>query len=246
MKIKNKLKFSIIGNGGISKSIQNHISERGHNINTVIDQGDIWNIKNADLVIEATTPISVLDNVERILSEQKDLIIVTTGWYDKIEEVKKMVKKFNGKFLWSSNFSIGVNLYFKIVETASRLMNNFDEYDVWGTEIHHKNKVDSPSGTAKTIEKIILDNIQRKSKVVEHDLQRKIEDDEFHFSSTRGGMVNFGHTVAFDSPSDVIEIKHSARNRNAYALGTIKAAEWLSIQSPGFYEMDDFLSDILM
>ena len=147
-------------------------------------------------------------------------------------------------FLYSSNFSIGVNLYFKMVEAAAKLVNKFDEYDVWGHEIHHCNKVDSPSGTAKTLEKILLESIQRKTSVVEDKLDRRRGPSEIHFSSVRGGLVNFGHTIGFDSAADRILITHEARCRDGYALGAVKAAEWL-VGKKGFLGMEDFLRGVL-
>jgi 4-hydroxy-tetrahydrodipicolinate reductase len=170
--------------------------------------------------------------------------MISTGWYDQIDVVKAMVKKSGRRFMFSSNYSIGVNVYFKIIEAASKLINKAEEYDVWATEIHHKNKVDSPSGTAKTLEDILLKNIDRKTTVVEDALQRKIADHELHFSSTRGGLINFGHTIAFDSAADYIKIEHTARSRDGYALGAVKCAEWLSQQTPDFYTMDDYLNDV--
>ena len=111
-----------------------------------------------------------------------------------------------------------MNMYFKIVEAAAKLVNKFDEYDVWGHEIHHYNKADSPSGTAKTLEKILLENIERKTAVVEDKLDRKPEPNELHFSSLRAGAVNFAHTIGFDSAADKILITHEARSRDGYGV----------------------------
>ena len=169
------------------------------------------------------------------------MVVGTTGWYGRLEALKTEMAAAKIGFLWSSNFSIGVNMYFKIVEEAAKLVNKFDEYDVWGHEIHHYNKADSPSGTAKTLEKILLKNISRKTAVVEEKLDRKREMNEIHFSSVRGGLVNFGHTIGFDSAADRITITHEARCRDGYALGAVKAAEWLKGKI-GYFEMEDFLN----
>ena len=169
-------------------------------------------------------------------------MIITTGWYEHLEAVKKQVEDAGVKAMYASNFSIGVNLYFQMIEKAAQLMNSQEDYDVWATELHHNQKADSPSGTAKTLEDILLKNLDRKTEVVEDALQRQIQPHELHFSSTRGGVTNFAHTIGFDSPSDVIEIKHSARNRDGYASGAARAAAWLVAQKPGFYTMKDFLA----
>ncbi len=239
------MKLAFIGNGGMSQAMQRVASNRVHEVVSIVEQGDVWDFDQADIVCEVSAPAVCVENITKLAKLGKDHIVVTTGWYEELEKVKTIVEKTNIRFLYSSNYSIGVNLYFRMVEAAAKLVDNIEEYDIWGTEIHHKNKMDSPSGTAKTLEDILIKNIVRKTDVVEDALQRKIDDHEFHFSSTRGGLVNFEHTVGFDSEADSIQLKHVARNRNGYALGAIKAAEWLSQQKPGFYTMEDFLSDIL-
>ncbi len=239
--IKKAINFSFLGNGGISKIIQETAIAKNHHIQSLHDKGDEWNFENANLIIECTTPESFLNHFEQLCAFNKDIIIVTTGWYDHLETIKKIALDANIRVLWSSNFSIGVYLYNKIVESAAKLINNYDDYDIWATELHHRMKVDSPSGTAKILGNILLNNIDRKTSVVEKTLQRAINEEEIHFTSTRGGAINFTHTVGFDSAEDVIEIKHTARNRNGYAVGVVKAAEWLQNQKSGFFSMEDLI-----
>ena len=234
------MKIALIGYGSMGKAVEKIALERGHEITAVIEAGDELDFAGADVAIDFSLGESVFENAKAANKAGVALIIGSTGWYDSIEEVSKLTK--NIPCLWSSNFSIGVNLYFKIVEEASKLVNKFDEYDIWGHEIHHNNKVDSPSGTAKTLSEILLKNIDRKEKVFEEKLDRKREDNEIHFSSVRGGSVNFAHTIALDSAADKILISHEARNRDGYALGAVKAAEWLSKKDLGFYTMKDFLN----
>lgn len=244
------MKIALIGYGGMGKALRRIALEHNHEVSIIIDPKDSSathkNIKTADMkTVDAAIDFSAAESVEnniRACNESGvNLIVGTTGWYGKLPEIKELLKENKIGFLWSSNFSIGVNLYFAIVEKAAKLINSFDEYDIWGHEIHHVNKTDSPSGTAKTLEKILLDNISRKTSVVEDRLNRKREPNEIHFSSVRGGQVNFGHTIGFDSAADTITISHSARNRDGYALGAIKAAEWLQ-DKKGFFEMKDFLN----
>lgn len=224
-------------------------------------------LSDVDVVIDFSLASAVLENVRICTEAGKNIVVGTTGWYEKMEEVRRMVGggegeregkgvreegeecesgKKEGKiqssigFFWSSNFSIGVNLYFRIIEEAAKMMNLFDEYDVWGHEIHHFNKADSPSGTAKMLGDILTKNIERKTSVVTERLDRKRAPEEIHFSSLRGGVVNFGHTIGFDSAADRILITHEARNRDGYALGAVKAAEWLEGRR-GFFGMKDFL-----
>ncbi len=241
------MKFAHIGYGGMGKAVSAQAKERGHESVAVIESDDVIStetLNGADVAIECTIPKAFWSNLERLCEFDQDALIVTTGWYDDVAKAKSMVEAVGNRVMWSSNYSVGVNVYFRIIEAAAKLIDRAEEYDVWGTEIHHRNKVDSPSGTAKTLEDILLANITRKTEVVEDALQRKIEDHELHFSSTRGGLVNFAHTIGFDSAADCIEIKHFARSRDGYALGAVKCAEWLKNQSPGFYSMDDYLKDI--
>lgn len=244
------MKIALIGFGGMGQAVNRLALERGHEVTAAIDpehieatHGDLdaTALNEATVAIDFARADGVLDRIGICRDAGVNLVMGTTGWYDNLDEVRDLIGQDGIGFLWSSNFSIGVNLYFKIVERAAELMNDFDEYDVWGHEIHHFNKADSPSGTAKTLEKILLDNIERKTSVVEDKLDRKRESSEIHFSSLRGGPVNFKHEIGFDSAADTINITHSARNRDGYALGALKAAEWLNGKT-GFYEMNDFLN----
>lgn len=243
------MKTAHVGMGGMGSSVQKISEQRGHSSVAKLDKEDDINVdtlKNADIVFECTLPSVSVDNILKIVEAKKDCIVITTAWHDRFDEVKKAVEKSGTRLLYSNNFSIGVAIYERILKKGAELINKVDNYDIWAHEIHHKNKVDSPSGTAKNLEKILLDNIDRKNSVVEEALlHRKPAEDEIHFSSTRGGYNNFAHTVGFDSEAEVIELKHFARNRDGYALGAVQAAEWLSLQKPGLYTMDNFLNDIL-
>lgn len=232
------MKIGIIGQGAMGQAVEKMAVERGHEINLVdFRQGDA--VYGLDVVIDVSLGEAVLDNARGCAEAGVNLVIGTTGWQEKMEEVKAETSHIG--CLWSSNFSIGVNIYMRIVEEAAKLVNKFDEYDVWGHEMHHFNKADSPSGTAKSLEKILLENIDRKTEVIEEKLDRKPKSNEIHFSSLRAGAVNFAHTIGFDSAADKITITHEARSRDGYALGAVKAAEWLGGKR-GWFEMKDFLN----
>ncbi len=234
----------LVGYGNMGKEIEALAKTREHKIVEIVDAADDLekvDVSQVDVAIEFSIPQVAVKNITILAEKEVDTVVGTTGWYDQLPKVRKIIHKSGTKFLWSGNFSIGVNLFFQIVENAAKLINKSEEYDIWGTEIHHKNKADSPSGTAKILEEILLKNIDRKEKVVEDKLNRKIEDNAIHFSSTRGGIVNFGHTIGFDSASDCIKIEHTARNRGGYVLGAVKCAEWLVKQNPGFYGMEEFI-----
>ncbi len=248
------MNIALIGYGEMGQALARTCATRGHRIVAIIDPKSSEAtsksltkaaLKNADIAIDFSKAEEVLNNVRVCVSAGVPLVIGTTGWYTQMKEVRAAVEsnQKNPGVLWSSNFSTGVHLYLQIVTEAARLVNAVEEYDVWGHEIHHVGKADSPSGTAKTIEKILLDAIKRKTSVVEDKLDRKRKDSEIHFSSVRGGPVNFGHTIGFDSAADRILITHEARNRDGYALGALKAAEWLSGKK-GFYGMDEYIADV--
>lgn len=234
----------------MGKVVEKIAKERGHEIVLVRDPGVSMegNLADAEVVIDFSLGEAVLDNVRECREAGVDLVIGTTGWYERLDEVRDAAvgggEDSSIGCLWSSNFSIGVNLYFRMVEEAAKMIDKFDEYDVWGHEIHHCNKADSASGTAKSLEKILLNNIGRKTAIVEEKLDRKREDNEIHFSSVRGGLINFGHTIGFDSAADRILLTHEARSRDGYALGAVKAAEWLKGRK-GFFGMEDFMEAVL-
>ncbi|MCR4325701.1 MAG: 4-hydroxy-tetrahydrodipicolinate reductase [Patescibacteria group bacterium] len=249
------MKIALIGYGGMGRALAHAARARGHEISAVIDSTapeatassvGAGAFNGADIAIDFSSAEGVLDSTKACIEAGVPLVVGTTGWYDRVEEVRTLIEKSPQRigFLWSSNFSVGVHLYFRIIKEAARLANNLEEYDIWGHEIHHAGKADSPSGTAKTLEKILLDALERKDSVVEDRLDRKRKDSEIHFSSVRGGPVNFGHTIGFDSAADRILITHEARSRDGYSLGAVKAAEWL-IGKTGFYDMNDYMRALL-
>lgn len=243
------MNIAIIGFGQMGQKVKEIALLRGHSVSVIVDpvsnEATNKNINDTDLgqvdiVIDFSTKDAVIDNILTSAKYDKNIIIGSTGWLDKLPEIEKLVKEKNIGALWSANFSIGVNIYCQLIAEASKLIDQYDEYDVWATELHHNNKADSPSGTAKELAKIMLENMKRKTSIIYDKLDRKIEPNEIHFSSTRGGAINFSHTIGFDSLSDTITLTHSARDRGGYALGAVKAAEWL-MGKRGFYNMNDFL-----
>jgi len=246
------MNIALIGYGSMGQALLGAARARGHTVSAIIDRSSpeatdkavsAKALSGADVAIDFSSAEEVAASTRAAVEAGVPLVVGATGWYERMDEVRALVESSKIGFLWSSNFSIGVHVYFRIVTEAARLINNVEEYDVWGHEIHHTGKADSPSGTAKTLEKILLDSIRRKKTVVEDKLNRKREDSEIHFSSVRGGPVNFGHTIGFDSAADRILITHEARNRDGYALGAVKAAEWL-VGKTGFYSMDDYIRNV--
>ncbi|MDD5770113.1 MAG: 4-hydroxy-tetrahydrodipicolinate reductase [Candidatus Gracilibacteria bacterium] len=243
------MKIAIVGYGRMGKLVEEYSIKRGHTITSIIDP--IKNTKIEDLlknefdvIIEFSIPEIALENMKFYSTNNFKVIMATTGWYNKLPEVKNMFSK-SGTILWSGNFSLGVHLFWKMVENTSKIMNKFEDYDVFGHEFHHNKKADSPSGTAIKTANIILENIDRKTSIITEELShRAIKAEEIHFSSTRGGSIPGTHQVYFDSVFDTIKIEHQARTREGFALGSVVSAEWLK-DKIGYFEIDDFIRELI-
>jgi 4-hydroxy-tetrahydrodipicolinate reductase len=197
-----------------------------------------------DVIIDFTEPGMVIDNIKRYGDLKVSVVIGTTGWHDKLDQVATIVENTGIGLIWSGNFSLGVNLFFHIVKAAGRVMNRFPQYDAAVHECHHRYKADSPSGTARMLGDMIIDTMERKTSVVSELLNRRIEENELHLSSTRGGSLPGTHKVIFDSDIDTIILEHSARNRTGFAVGAVLAAEWLEGRS-GLFTIDDLMQSII-
>ena len=247
------MNIALIGYGKMGKLIKLLAEDKGHQVTAIVDpyaEGCYKTINQealsrAEVCIDFTHPQVVVENIRQIAALGKPMVIATTGWYSRMDEVKQLVTQHNVGLIWSGNFSMGVQAMFKIVEAAAKIFNTLPDYDVLGHEIHHKHKADSPSGTATMLGKILLDNIERKTQLVYDKLDRKIEPDELHFSSSRGGAIPGTHVIMFDSAVDTIEIKHTARGREGFAAGAILAAEFIKDKT-GLYSIDDLMRTLLM
>jgi 4-hydroxy-tetrahydrodipicolinate reductase len=244
----------------MGKMIESLAAERGHTISVIVEPNantgvlpsgaivykDIASAKKleeTDVTIEFTHPSTVLNNIKALSERKISAVVGTTGWHDHLDEVSAWVAASGAKLLWSSNFSLGVNLFYEIAAFAAKLMDPYAEYDVGGWEAHHNKKADSPSGTAKTLVETVLSEMTRKTKAVYETLEhRPPTAEELHYPSLRLGSLPGVHTLFFDSPADTIEITHTARNREGLASGAIQAAEWLAkIQRTGMFTMQDVL-----
>ena len=246
------MKIAIVGYGRMGKQIENAAISKGYQVISIIDkfsddvkfkQPDAQSLSGIDVAIDFSSPESIIDNINAYIENKVAVVLGTTGWYDRLDEVKKMVDNKIG-LIWSGNFSIGVNIFFRIVRASAKIFNNFKEYDPMLYEIHHNQKKDSPSGTAKMIGNILIKELSHKDKCVEEKLDRKIEKNEIHVASIRGGYVPGTHIVNFDSEIDSVELKHEARGREGFARGAIMAAEWIK-NKKGFYSIEDFMNSII-
>ena len=201
-------------------------------------------LQDVDVCIGFTTPSGVIGNIDLVSSAGKNIVVGTTGWLNDLSNIENMIRLKKTGLIYSSNFSIGMNLFFLLAEKASSLIGPAGIYDVFGYELHHKKKVDSPSGTAKDLAEIVRENFPNKKSVVYDKLDRKIEESEFHFASVRGGSIPGTHVIGFDSAFDTIELKHTARNREGFAVGALRAAHWINGKE-GVYDFQDIFSEIL-
>jgi len=242
----NKPKIALIGYGAMGREIE-RIAQREDFIITDIFEIDskISGSKKYDFDVAIDFGYSefVLENVEILSKLKKNIVIGATGWYNEIEDVKSIVQKNDIGCIWGSNFSIGVQMYQRIVEIATKFINKVPGYDIMLHELHHKRKKDSPSGTALTLADIILKNVEYKKEILTEKSQDRISIEQLHVSSTRGGEITGTHTVIIDSFADTIELTHRAKNRTAFAEGAISAAQWI-FGKKGFYDFNDMLNDI--
>lgn len=243
------MNIALVGYGNMGQEIQKLVDQaKQHTIvsisfKTNADVLDQKGIKKADVVIDFTSPEIVLDNIQKVAELGKPMVVGTTGWYQQLAEVEKIVVKNKIGLIYGGNFSIGANIYFKILEKAAQLFNKYESYDVYGYELHHTGKKDSPSGTAKKIGDIIIKNFTQKKKLQNESLQRQVEKDELHFASIRGGRNPGHHSVFFDSVADEIELSHQAHGRAGFAEGAIRAAEFI-VNKKGIYEFSDVFEKI--
>lgn len=246
------MKIAIVGYGKMGHEIEKVAKAKYIAVATIDPADDSANyqeinkesMKDVDVCLDFTHPDSVISNIEKISKFKKNIVVGTTGWYDNMGKVRKIIENAKTGLIWSGNFSVGVNIYFKIIENAAKIMDKFNDYDVFVHEFHHNKKADSPSGTAVMLGKILTSNIERKKKVVTEELKRRIAPEELHISSTRSGSIPGTHIVGFDSPADTIELKHTARSREGFALGAVIAAQWIQ-NKKGFYDINDMMKNII-
>lgn len=235
------MNIALFGYGKMGKEIEAIALKRNHTIVLKIDRDNRSNIsaqdlKKADVAIEFSTPDTVIENIYTCLDAQLPVVVGTTGWNEEMENVKKHVAEKNGTLFYASNFSLGVNLFFKVNTYLAELMNKYEDYEVSMEEIHHIHKLDKPSGTAISIAQQIIDKVGRKNK---WSINEKTDDTLF-IKDIREGEVPGTHIVKYQSAVDDIEIMHKAHNRKGFALGAVIAAEFVH-NKKGIYTMQDLI-----
>jgi 4-hydroxy-tetrahydrodipicolinate reductase len=237
------MKIAILGYGKMGQEIERIALLRKHEVSLIIDSIDDWEkdgdrLGEADVAIEFSQPDTVLDNIYHCFDVNIPVVVGTTGWYEDVEQVVKDCMDRGQTLFYSTNFSIGVNLFFELNRKLATLMAKWKDYEISIEETHHIHKQDAPSGTAIVLANDIIRNTERKEKWV-NEIPESPE--ELGIQSFRTENVPGTHKVKYDSDVDSIEIIHTAKNRRGFAIGTILAAEWV-LGKKGIYEMKDLLS----
>ena len=236
------MKIALIGYGKMGKTIERIAKERGHEIVSIIDVDntddfDSDAFKSAEVAIEFTAPQVALNNYRRAFASGVAVVSGTTGWTDELPTLKKEIQEGNKTLFWSSNFSLGVNVFMAVNKYLAGIMNQFPTYNVEMTEVHHIQKLDAPSGTAITLAEDILEKLDRKNTWVK---ETQTSPSEMAVKSIREGQVPGIHTIRYESEVDSITITHDTKNREGLALGAVVAAEYTAGKK-GFLGMKDML-----
>jgi 4-hydroxy-tetrahydrodipicolinate reductase len=230
------MKIALLGYGKMGKVIERIALERGHEIVLKKDQDTSFDgLKNADVAIDFSVPNSAVANISECLNNGIPVISGTTGWLTNYPKMVQLCEEKNGSFIYGSNFSLGVNVFFELNEYLAKMMANLKQYNVSMEEIHHTQKLDAPSGTAITLADGIIKNTNYANWTLETPISNEI-----HIDAKRIENVPGTHSVFYDSEVDQIEIKHTAHSREGFALGAVVAAEWL-IGKKGVFTMKDVL-----
>ncbi|MCU1288921.1 MAG: dihydrodipicolinate reductase [Acidobacteria bacterium] len=230
------MKIALIGHGAMGRLIETLAKNKNHEIVAIIHEADanlsaeelVEKLKGADAAIDFSVAEAVERNVRACLLAEVPLVEGTTGWNDQKEAIKSLVKEKQGAFVFGANFSVGVNLFYKIADYASALFAVFEDYEAFIEEQHHSRKKDAPSGTALKLKDIVAAHIAK----------------DFSVAATRAGNIPGTHRVGFDGTADQILLEHSARSREGFASGAITAAEWI-VGRAGFYEFTEVMDEIL-
>jgi 4-hydroxy-tetrahydrodipicolinate reductase len=237
------MKIILIGYGKMGKEIEQIALKRGHTITDKIDVTNTSKLNNellshADVAIEFTSPHSAIENIYKCFDANLPVVVGTTGWLEKINDVKEMCEHKNGTLFYASNFSVGVNIFFKLNSYLAEVMSKYADYDVTMEEIHHIHKLDAPSGTAITLAEGVLEKIKSKAQWVNQSSDKK---NDLVITSKRENEVPGTHIINYQAEVDAIEIKHTAHSRKGFALGAVFAAEFIQSKK-GIYGMNDLLN----
>jgi 4-hydroxy-tetrahydrodipicolinate reductase len=231
------MKIALLGYGRMGKEIEEIALQRGHEIIIKTSSNDSFDINLADVAIDFSVPTSAYSNISNCINKNVPVVSGTTGWLDRYEEAVNLCNEKKGSFIYASNFSVGVNIFFELNNQLAKMMNNLSDYNITMEEIHHTKKLDAPSGTAITLANGIIENSYKSS----WELNGEISEKSIPIIAKRIPDVPGTHTVDYSSEVDSIEITHTAHNRKGFALGAVIAAEWI-LNKKGVFTMRDVLN----
>ncbi|TDQ27754.1 4-hydroxy-tetrahydrodipicolinate reductase [Tenacibaculum caenipelagi] len=231
------MKIALLGYGRMGKEIEKIALQRGHEIVIKASGKEVYDITEADVAIDFSVPSSAYNNISNCINNNVPVVSGTTGWLDQYNDVVSLCNEKKGAFIYGSNFSLGVNVFFELNKQLAKMMSTLEQYNVAIEEIHHTKKLDAPSGTAITLAEGIIENTNKKA----WELDEKTSEENIPITAIRTPDVPGTHTVTYTSEVDTIDIKHTAHNRQGFALGAVIAAEWLQNKT-GVYTMKDVLN----
>lgn len=228
------MKVALIGYGKMNRLVEALARDAGHEVACIMrgsETVDAEALNGCDVAIDFSVSEAVVKNVELCMNANVKLIEGTTGWLNQKSEIENIVSHYQGAMVYGANFSIGVNLFYRIIEQAAKILGKIDDYDVFLTEAHHRQKRDAPSGTALQLKKIVDEKMNANVEAV----------------SLRAGFIPGTHTVGFDSVADTITLTHTARSREGFARGALRAAEWLTQRETrtGLIEFDEVVESLI-
>ncbi|WCC47696.1 4-hydroxy-tetrahydrodipicolinate reductase [Tenacibaculum finnmarkense] len=231
------MKIALLGYGRMGKEIEKIALQRGHEIIIKASGTATYDITKADVAIDFSIPDAAFNNISHCINNQIPVISGTTGWLEKYDSIVELCNQKQGAFIYASNFSLGVNVFFELNKQLAKMMQTLDQYTISIEEIHHTKKLDAPSGTAITLAEGIIENSAKKA----WELDAKTSEENIPITAIRTPDVPGTHTTTYDSIVDSIAIKHTAHNRQGFALGAVIAAEWLA-EKTGVFTMRDVLN----
>jgi 4-hydroxy-tetrahydrodipicolinate reductase len=224
------MKLALLGYGKMGRMVEQAAARDGIEVVAILDpiSGSRGSLGDADVCVDFTEPSAVIENIKAVAAARVAMVVGTTGWYDQLEEARGLVEASSIGFVYGSNFSVGVNLMFKVTQYAAELFSRFPSHDPFIEEAHHKFKKDAPSGTAVFLKRIVESQYNR----------------DVPTSSTRAGYIPGKHIVGFDSEADTLTIAHTARSRAGFVDGALLAARWIAGRK-GFYEFSEIIEEHL-
>ncbi|NIP77704.1 MAG: 4-hydroxy-tetrahydrodipicolinate reductase [Gemmatimonadetes bacterium] len=243
------MKIALVGYGRMGKAVERVALEAGHEVTARIDLPDAGSapltaegLNGAEVAVEFTAPTAAADNLEALAAAGVDAVCGTTGWYEELDRVRKAVESAATGLIYAPNFSLGVHAFFRLARAAARLAERLEDWDVHLLEAHHRHKADHPSGTARALAQVLLEEITRKRVWELGPGSGPVDPAILQVTAVRAGSIPGTHSVGLEGPDDRIELRHEARDRGGFARGALAAAEWIRGRK-GVFTLDDMLAD---